>query len=116
MYTEYLGENYHWEIRKILGADDVLCPDSIIDAEYNIGAMKEIMTAKLEIVTRVDSEDKFQKLSKAGRYYLCAVICLALKSRTAVAPYNTSKYRKDWDKIREKCLSKGEKIMSRLSA
>lgn len=116
MYTEYLGENYHWEIRKILGVGDVLCPDSIIDAEYNIGGMKEIMTAKLELVKRVDSEDKFQKLSKAGRYYLCAVICLALKSRTAVAPYNTSKYRKDWDKIREKCLSKAEMIMHRLSA
>jgi len=116
MHTEYLGENYHWEVRKLLGAGDTLCPDSIIDAEYNIGAMKAIMAQKLLDVTQIDSEERFQKLSKAGRYYLAAVICVALKSRTAVAPYNTSKHRKDWDKIREKCLSKAEMIMRRLRA
>jgi hypothetical protein len=116
MYTEYLGENYHWEIRKLLGAGDTLCPDSIIDAEYNIGAMKMIMTQKMKDVARIDSEEKFQKLSKAARYYLVAVICVALRSRTAVAPYNTSKYRRDWDKIRGKCLSKAEKIMHSLRA
>jgi len=115
MYEEYLGENYHWEIRKLLGAGDTLCPDSIIDADLNIGAMKYIMTQKVKDVTQVDSDEKFQKLSKAGRFYLAAVICVALKSRTAVAPYNTSKYRKDWDKIRGKCLSKAEKIMNSLS-
>jgi len=114
MHTEYLGENYHWEIRKILSVGDTLCPDAIIDAEYNIGAMREIMTARLELVAKANSEDKFQKLSKAGRYYLAAVICVALKSRTAVPPYNTSKYRQDWDKIRQKCLSRGDKIISNL--
>jgi hypothetical protein len=111
-----LGENYHWEIRKLIGAGDKLLPDSIIDAELNVGAAKLILGTRLELVSPEVMEKSTDKIQKAAKHYLAAVICVALKSRTAEAPYNTSKYRKNWDDKRRSLLSKADLIMERLKA
>ena len=113
MYREYLGENYHWEVRKILGVKDNLCTDTIIDADLNVGAMKMIMKQQLTNPSRIKTEQQYQQVAKAAQYYLSGIICLALKSRTAVPPYNSSTYRKDWDTLRQKCMSKGASIIQK---
>lgn len=111
MYSEYLGENYHNAIRKILFADEKLCTDTMIDADINIGAMKEMLTpAILKLQGKIRDEQKFALLSKIARYYLAGVLCLAIQSRVKVAPFNISKYtRKDWNKKMNKCLEKANK-------
>jgi len=115
MYEEYLGKGYYSEVRKIVGADEKLCPNRIIDAELNIGAMKMLITPVLEKMAiqgkAVDSEDKYNVLATAARYYLAGVLCLALKSRTSTPPFNDQKYKHNWDKKRAKCMDKANRLM-----
>ena len=114
MYNEYLGENYHDIIRKILTADDTLCPDSIIDAPLNIGAMQMLTKQALERMMRhgkrVDNEQMFNQLQTAAQYYLAGVLCSAIQSRVKVPPF--VKYaRKNWKKKQKKCMEKGWQAM-----
>ena len=118
MYKEFMGEGYHEQVRMILGADETLCPNKIIDADMNIGAMKMMISGALEskpyLLFQGATEQRVEAIAKAARYYLAAVICLALKSRTSAPPYDTPKYRKDWEKKRKKCADKGNSIMLRM--
>lgn len=116
MYSEYLGENYHNVIRKILFADEKLCTDMMIDADINIGAMKEMLTpAILKMQGKIRDEQKFALLSKIARYYLAGVLCIAIQSRIKVAPFNIPKYtRKNWRKKMNKCMEKANKDLMRL--
>ena len=114
MHREYLGENYHDEIRKILHADDTLLPNRIIDADINIGGMKQLIASTFEMVPHINSKEQFDLLSKAARYYLAGIICLALKSRTSVKPFNVPKNNKDWIKKNKKCMEKGNKMVLQL--
>lgn len=115
MYSEYLGENYHNVIRKVLFADEKLCPDSMIDADINIGAMKEMLTpAILKLKGKVRDEQKFALLSKIARYYLAGVLCLAIQSRIKTPPFNISRYKRDWRKKMNKCMEKANKDLVRL--
>ncbi|MDD5486700.1 MAG: hypothetical protein PHW65_04020 [Dehalococcoidales bacterium] len=118
MYEEYLGEGYHETARLILGADQDLLPNSIVDADLNISAMKMMMAAFFEqkpmtVMSKItEAQDKL--ITKAALYYLAAVLCVALKSRTAVPPFNTFRYKKDWEKKRKKCADKGNKLLMRV--
>ncbi len=118
MYAEYLGEGYHDEIRKRLTLPEEVLPDSVIDAEYNIGAMKQLITPAIEqmqiVGKRIDTEDKFNALSQMALYYLCGVLCVAMKSRTSAPPFNIKKYQKRWDKKRTNYMRKGNLIMQGL--
>ncbi|HUM43476.1 MAG TPA: hypothetical protein PKI14_11065 [Fervidobacterium sp.] len=116
MYEEYLGENYHDAIRKSLGADEELCPNSMIDAPINIEAMKSMLSpAILKLRGKVDSEPKFALLSKIARYYLAGILCVAIQSRIKVPPFNVPKYtRKDWAKKQRKCIEKANNDLMRL--
>ena len=117
MYSEYLGEGYHGVIRKMLTADQKLCPDSMIDADLNIGAMKMLIAQGLERLpdnTVGENELKFQILQKAARYYLAAVLCVAIKSRIKSPPFNVPKYEKNWDKKRKNYVAKGWKSLKLL--
>ena len=118
MYKEYLGENYHNRIRKMMTADKELLPDRIIDADLNIGGMKQLLTPYLENMNKfgkkVNTETKFKQLSDAAIYYLCGILCMAMKSRTSAPPFNKKKYQKNWDKKRINYMQKGNKLMQGL--
>jgi len=116
MYSEYLGENYHDAIRKILFADEKLCPDSMIDAPINIEAMKGMISFVIpRLGGKIDSEAKFALLSKIARYYLAGILCIPIQSRIKVPPFNISKYTsKNWVKKQKKCMEKGNKDFMRL--
>lgn len=115
MYEEYLGKGYHEEIRKIIGVDDKLCPNRIIDADLNIGAMKMLITPAMEKMIihgkTVNSEDKYNVLATVARYYLAGILCVALKSRTSAPPFNTQKHKRNWNKKRAKCMDKANRLM-----
>lgn len=118
MYEEYLGKGYHDKIRKMLTVDEELLPDSIIDAQTNIGAMKMLLAPTLEkmqmLGKTVDTEEKYNHLASAGLYYLCGVLCMAMKSRTSAPPFNIKKYQKRWDKKRDKYMQKGNALLGGL--
>ncbi len=116
MYSEYLGENYHAAIRKILFADETICPDEMIDAPVNIEAMKGMLSPAIpKLKGKVDSELKFAVLSKIARYYLAGILCIPIQSRIKVPPFNVSKYTsKNWAKRQKKCMEKGNKDFMRL--
>lgn len=115
MHEEYLGEGYHEKIRKMLTTDDTLLPDRIIDADTNIGAMKMLIGPTLNSMSmlgnKVNSKQKFNQLSNAALYYLCGILCVAMKSRTSSPPFNIAKYKKRWDKKREGYMQKGNNLM-----
>ena len=112
MIKDYLGENYHDEIREILKADEVLLPDSIIDAELNMGAANMILQGMLESCVPINSVRRKERVSRAAKCYLCGVLCLALNSRTKVEPF--LKYRMNWEYHRRKNMDKANKIMLKL--
>lgn len=118
MYEEYLGEGYHDKIRKMLTLPEEVLPDSVIDAEYNIGAMKQLVAPAIEqmemLGKAIDTEDKFQTLSRMALYYLCGILCMAMKSRTSAPPFNIKKYQKRWDKKQRNYMRKGNLIMQGL--
>lgn len=116
MYSEYLGENYHAAIRKILFADEKLCPDEIIDAPINIEAMKGMISSAIpKLRGKIDSEAKFALLSKVARYYLAGILCVPIQSRIRVPPFNIPKYTsKNWAKKQKKCMERANKDFMRL--
>lgn len=118
MYEEYLGEGYHEKIRKMLTCDETLLPDKIIDADLNIGGMKKLIAPAIEKMQMfgktVDTEEKFKLLSDAALYYLCGILCMAMKSRTSSPPFNLPKYKKRWDKKREGYMQKGNAYLKLL--
>ncbi len=115
MYKEYLGEGYHDKIRKMLGTDDNLLPDRIIDADLNIGGMKQLMTPAMDRITvlgkKINTEEEFNQLSDVAIQYLCGILCMALKSRTSTPPFNIPKYKKNWSKKQSKFMDKGNLLM-----
>jgi hypothetical protein len=113
MYEEYLGEGYHQKIRKMLGLDEDVLSDRIIDADLNIGAMKAIIGKSIS-EWQITDEKKLEQLASAAVYYLCGVLCLAMKSRTSVPPFNLPKYQKNWDKKQKKYMQKGNLIVEGL--
>jgi len=112
LIKNYLGENYHDEIREMLKADDVLLPGRIIDAELNIEAANMILNGMLESCVVINSDRRRKRVSQAAKLYLCGVLCLALNSRTKVEPF--LKYRKDWEYHRRKNMEKANAIMLKL--
>lgn len=116
MYKEYLGEDYHDEVRKILSVKEGLCPDRMIDAEYNIGAMKELIAPAIEKMElqgkKVNSEKQYNTLSLAARYYLAGVLCLPLRSMSKV----DKRYKRNWDKKMRKCMERGNQLIQWLNA
>lgn len=118
MYKEYLGEGYHQKIRKMLTVDEKLLPNRIIDADANIGAMKMLISPYIEKMKMfgkmIDNDSKFNQLSNAAVYYLCGILCVAMKSRTSSPPFNVPKYKKRWDKKREGYMQKGNQLMTGL--
>jgi hypothetical protein len=108
MYKEYLGEGYHEKVRKAITADEKLLPDSIIDADINIGAMKKLVAPVVEEMQRfgklVDDKKKYEQLQGAALNYLCGILCMALKSRTSSPPYDIPEYKRNWDKKRDKFM------------
>lgn len=105
MIKDYLGENYHDEIRAMLKADDVLLPDRIIEAELNIGAANMILEGMLESCVAINSDRRRERVSEATKLYLCAVLCVMLKTRDK---------GRDWEYRRKKCADKANKIMIKL--
>lgn len=118
MYEHYLGKGYHEKIRTMLTLPEEVLPNSVIDADLNIGAMKELLSPAVERVTKFDTrfnrQTKFELLQQIALYYLCGVLCMAMKSRTSAPPFNVKKYQKRWDKKREGYMRKGNMIMQRL--
>lgn len=118
MYKEYLGEGYHGRIRKMLTCDETLLSDKIIDADLNIGGMKQLIAPAIERMQmfgkEVDSEEKFSLLSNTALYYLCGILCMAMKSRTSAPPFNLPKYKKKWDKKQAGYMQKGNAYIKAL--
>ena len=118
MYKEYLGEGYHDRIRKMMTCDKELLPDSIIDAEYNIGAMKMLIAPAVEKMQMrgnfIDTDAKYKTLTDVAIYYLCGILCVAMKSRTSAPPFDKKKYQKRWDKKQAKYVQKANILMQGL--
>lgn len=118
MYEEYLGEGYHAKIRKMLTLNEEVLPDRIIDADLNIGGMKQLISPALEKMQIhgkvINTEEKFNQLSNAAIYYLCGILCMAMKSRTSAPPFNVKKYQKRWDKKRKGYMQKGNMLIQGL--
>lgn len=118
MHKEYLGKNYHSRIRKMLTVNETILPNSVIDADINIGAMKMLIAPAIDKMQMqgkaVNTEEKFNQLSNAALYYLCGVLCLAMKSRTSAPPFNVPKYKKNWNKKRERYMQKGNLLIQGL--
>lgn len=118
VYKEYLGEGYVSTVRLILGADEMLCPKDMVNADLNIGAMKMMMAdvfdQKPMLFASVTTEKKMKMINTAALYYLASILCVALASRTAVPPFNTFRYKKNWDKKRKKCVDKANGLLARL--
>lgn len=118
MYKEYLGDGYHDKIRKMLTVKEDLLPNRIIDADANIGAMKLLLTPALERMNMlgkgIQTEDRYKKLSDIGVYYLCGILCNAMKSRTSAPPFNAPKYKKNWDKKQKGYMLKGNQLLQEL--
>lgn len=112
MLKAYLGESYHDEIRKILKADEALLPDRIIDADINICSADMVLSGMLESCVPIVGEKRRQAVEKAAGWYLCGVLCVALESRTRVAPF--LEYRKDWRRVGDRCVEKANKKMLKL--
>ena len=111
MYEEYLGEGYHDKIRTMLTLNEEVLPNRIIDAPANIGAMKTLLSPALEKV----NEEKYKNtIQSIAVYYLCGILCMAMKSRTSAPPFNLKKYQKNWDKKRKGYMEKGNKVMQGL--
>ncbi len=118
MHESYLGEGYHKKVRQMLTCDETLLPDRIIDADANIGAMKMLVAPVIKktqmLGNNIDNEHKFNQLSSAALYYLCGILCVAMKSRTSAPPFNVKKYQKEWDKKRDGYMQKGNLLMEGL--
>jgi len=116
MYSEFLGENYHDGVRKILVASKGLVPDSMIDADANIGAMRGFISPYVMEMDRFgmaisgNDNPQFSELSKAARYYLAAILCVPLRNRSK----RFGKGYANWDKKRVRCMQKATDIMFRL--
>ena len=63
---------------------------------------------------QIDTEEKFKQLSDVAVYYLCGILCMAMKSRTSAPPYNLPKYKKNWDKKQKNYIAKGNMLMQGL--
>lgn len=115
MYKEYLGEGYHDKIRSMLTLNEEVLPNRIIDAPLNIGGMKQLLSPALERMQihgkLIDNEVKFNQVSNIAFYYLCGILCMAMKSRTSAPPYNLKKYQKNWDKKQKGYMQKGNQLM-----
>jgi hypothetical protein len=114
MYEEYLGEGYHDTIRKLLQANKELLPDRIIDADLNIGAMRQILQNRLGIKYQLgqvhfDNEENFGLLQEAAKYLLAGILCSALRSRTAVPPF--VKYQRNWAKKQQRMMERYERLV-----
>ncbi len=120
MYEEFLGSDYYNKVRKMLTANEDLLPNRIIDADLNIGGMKKLLAPALDKMTsrgqEVNTEEQYSILQEAGLNYLCGILCVALKSRTSSPPYNLPKYKKNWDKKKNKFMQKGNLLMRGLIA
>lgn len=118
MYEEYLGEGYHDKVRKMLTVDEKVLPNSVIDADLNIGGMKQLLSPALNKMKihgkEINTEEKYNQLANAGIYYLCGILCMAMKSRTSAPPFNLKKYQKNWDKKQKRYMDKGNKLMQGL--
>lgn len=118
MYKEYLGEGYHDRIRKMLTCNKELLPNSIIDAENNIGAMKMLIAPAVEKMQTqgkfIDTDEKYKSLTDVAIYYLCAILCMAIKSRTSTPPFDKKKYQKRWEKKQTKYVQKANILMQGL--
>lgn len=118
MYKEYLGEGYHDRIRKMLTCNKELLPDSIIDAENNIGAMKMLIAPAVEKMQMrgnfIDTDAKYKTLTDVAIYYLCGILCVAMKSRTSAPPFDKKKYQKRWEKKQAKYMQKGNMLLEAL--
>lgn len=111
MYEQYLGEDYHNKIRKMLTLNEEVLPNRIIDAPLNIGGMKQMLSPALE---KINVEKYTETINNIAVYYLCAVLCMAMKSRTSAPPYNLKKYQKNWDKKQKGYMQKGNMLMQGL--
>ena len=108
MYSEYLGKDYVKRIRRMIGADETLLPNSIVNADLNIGGVKLLIAPVIEEMQKfgkfVDDKKKYDQLQSAAINYLAGILCLALKSRTSSPPYDAPEYKRNWDKKREKFM------------
>lgn len=111
MYEQYLGKDYHDKIRKMLTLPEEVLPNRIIDAPLNIGSMKHLLSPALE---KVDVEKHTETINSIAVYYLCAILCMAMKSRTSAPPFNKKKYQKNWDKKRKNYMQKCNMLMQGL--
>lgn len=117
-HEEYLGAGYENKIRTMLTVDEKLLPNRIINADANIGAMKLMVSPIIMKMQKdgkeVDTAEKYQKLSDAALYYLSSVLCVALRSRTSVPPFNIPPYQKKWDKKRNSYVQRGNGRLAEL--
>ena len=115
MYEYYLGEGYHKKVRKLIRADKAICPDSMIDADYNMGAMRVVVAPCIEQMQLKGIEFTDESYELFKEMCLCAlgsILCIPLYSKTKVPPFNKPKYQViDWQKQQSNCNRKYRDIL-----
>lgn len=107
MYEEYLGKGYHDEIRKMLLVRDDVLPNSVIDADVNIGAMRMIVGEELK---KKQNLKDYALVQKAAKHCLCSILCMALKSRAKNPAFKFYRGR-NWRKKQEKQMIKYYRLL-----
>jgi hypothetical protein len=116
-YKEYMGEDYHNQIRKLLSLQGdegkELLPDRIIDADLHIGTMRKMISDRIGVKYNFGlipkTEEIFALVQEAARYLLAGLICSALKSRTEIPEFR--KHQKNWGKKQVKLMQRYELFM-----
>lgn len=114
MYERYLGKKYHSRIRKLLKTSKGVVPNSMIDADYNIGAMQVIIAPSIERVQAEGlefTEERYEVLKEAALHALAGILCIPLYSKSQKPQFTQPKYQKNWKKKQQEMMEKSRKYL-----
>lgn len=117
MHSEYLGSNYHDTIRTMLKVKKNILPDTVIDADINIGGMKLILNDSLFVplaTGKIEMNEKnFLLVRKTALHVLAGILCCSLASKTDMPEF--VKHKRNWKRVMGKQFEKARLYMESLN-
>lgn len=92
---ELFGEKFHDKVRKLIKADEIVLPNSIIEADLHTENVRNLMNPIMELIVMhevIITVNQIRKIEEIARLYLAGSICYALQSRAKIDQYKV--YRK----------------------
>jgi len=123
LYSDYLGEGYCNKVRKILGVDDKICTNLMINSSTVIGGMKMILAPYLsgKSITNlainkvnVKNEADYIIFQEAALYALAAVLCSPIGSRAKKVPFLGRRYQRNWKNKQARLLQRVSRTLQAL--